>query len=92
MQPHDSNNTILAEDRYQEAQRISIERRLMVDDRNNPLAVGDNVKVLYINRDRGAELWMDTGIVVGFGRTRVKVRFPSRNLPQTVGSECLRKI
>lgn len=64
----------------------------MVDDRHTPISIGDTVKVLYIDTDRGAEMWMDTGRVVGFGRTRVKIQFPSRTQPKSVGSECLRVV
>lgn len=63
-----------------------------VDDKGRPLIVGQTVQVLYINRDRGAEMWMHRGMVVGFGRTRVKVHFPSRAWPQSVGPECLRVV
>jgi hypothetical protein len=64
----------------------------VIDDRGNPIEVGDTVQVLYIDRDRGAELWMHRGKVVGFGRTRVRVQFPSRAKPSSVGPECLRVI
>jgi hypothetical protein len=64
----------------------------MKDDRDNTIAIGDTVHVLYVDRDRGAELWMHRGVVVGFGRTRVRVQFPSRALPQSVGNECLRVV
>lgn len=64
----------------------------LLDSRGKPLQVGQRVKVMYIDRDRGAELWMDQGMVVGFGRTRVNVRFPSRTLPQAVGNECLQVV
>jgi hypothetical protein len=64
----------------------------MNDDKGNEIREGDTVQVLYVDRDRGAELWMHRGTVVGFGRTRVKVKFPSRGEPQTVGSECLRVV
>lgn len=64
----------------------------MVDDRQQPIAVGDEVAVMFIDRDRGAEMWMGRGRVVGFGRTRVQVRFPGRSNPQPVGPECLRVI
>lgn len=63
---------------------------VFLDDRNQPLAVGDAVFVVYVNRDRGAEVWMAHGVVAGFGRSRVKVQFPSRTKPQAVGAECLR--
>lgn len=62
----------------------------MSDDRGRALQVGDEVQVTYIDRGRGAEMWMHRGTVVGFGRTRVFVRFPSRGTPQRVGAECLR--
>jgi hypothetical protein len=62
----------------------------MTDDRNTPLAVGQTVKVLYVDRGRGAEMWMDRGVVVGLLRTRALVQFPSRTKPQRVGPECLR--
>lgn len=64
----------------------------MEDDRGQLLQLGDDVQVLYIDRDRGAEMWMHRGVVVGFGRTRVQVRFPSRDKPQPVGAECLRRV
>lgn len=64
----------------------------MNDDRGNAIRTGDIVHVLYTDRDRGAELWMHQGTVVGFGRTRVRVQFPARNLPCTVGPECLRVV
>lgn len=62
------------------------------DDRGTPIRVGDTVHVLYIDVDRGAQMWMHRGEVVGFGRTRVRVKFPSRTNAQTVGSECLRVV
>lgn len=62
------------------------------DDRGREFQVGDEVVVLYIDRDRGAEMWMHKGHVVGFGRTRVRVKFPSRGEPQAVGGECLRVV
>lgn len=62
----------------------------MNDDRNRPIHVGDTVYVVHVDRDRGAELWMGHGVVVGFGRTRVRVRFPSRTNPCAVGNEALR--
>lgn len=64
----------------------------MNDDRGNKIKLGEHVKVLYVDRDRGAEVWMDVGVVVAFGRTRVAVQFPARFLPQSVGPECLRVI
>lgn len=64
-----------------------------LDDRGRIIEVGDTVQVLYVDRDRGAELWMHRGEVVGFGRTRVQVRFPCRVEPyNTVGAECLRVV
>jgi hypothetical protein len=65
---------------------------LMMDDKGNAIVVGSTVQVLYVDRGRGAELWMHRGEVVGFGRTRVKVQFPSRGTPQAIGPECLRVI
>jgi hypothetical protein len=62
------------------------------DDRGRVINLGDEVVVTYINRDRGAEMWMHRGEVVGFGRTRVKVQFPSRGEPQAVGAEVLRVV
>lgn len=62
----------------------------MNDDRGREVKVGDSVAVLFINRDRGAEMWMGTGRVVGIGRTRLAIQFPSRNGISTVGSECVR--
>lgn len=62
------------------------------DDRNVPIKLGDTVSVGFIDRSRGAEMWMDQGVVVGFGWTRVKVKFPSRTEPCSVGAECLRVI
>lgn len=64
----------------------------MTDDRGNVLQEGDKVQVLYIDRSRGAEMWMHRGVVVGFGRTRVQVKFPSRGTPLSVGAECLRRV
>ena len=64
----------------------------MTDDKGNAIEVGSTVQVLYIDRGRGAEMWMHRGEVVGFGRTRVKVQFPSRTDPQPVGNECLRVV
>lgn len=60
------------------------------DDRQRLICLGDTVKVLYVDHGRGAYLWMDTGVVAGFARTRVLVKFPSRTAPQGVGAECLR--
>lgn len=65
---------------------------VMVDDKGRSIEVGSTVQVLYVDRGRGAELWMHRGEVVGFGRSRVKVRFPSRGNPQAVGPECLRVV
>lgn len=62
----------------------------MTDDRGNPIQVGDEIVTTCIDRDRGAEMWMHKGTVVGFGRTRVKVQFPSRTDVSSVGGECLR--
>jgi hypothetical protein len=62
----------------------------VTDDRGNEIHIGDEVQVLYIDRDRGAEMWMTRGKVIGFGRTRVKIQFPAKNPPYTVGPECLR--
>jgi hypothetical protein len=64
----------------------------VTDDKGTPLNIGDEVVMTCINRDRGAEMWMWRGTVVGFGRTRVKVQFPSRTDPQSVGGECLRVV
>lgn len=64
----------------------------MLDDRGSEIQVGDIVQVLYVDSDRGAQQWMHRGQVVGFGRTRVQVQFPSRGDPSTVGNECLRVI
>lgn len=65
----------------------------MNDDRGNELQVGDEVQVLYVDRDRGAELWMHRGKVVGFGRSRARVHFTERTLPfYTVGPEALRVV
>lgn len=64
----------------------------MTDDKGRHINVGDEVVVTYINTDRGAQVWMHRGEVVGFGRTRVLVRFPSRGKPQPVGHECLRVV
>lgn len=64
----------------------------MNDDKGNVIEVGSTVQVLYIDQGRGAEMWMHRGEVVGFGRTRVKVQFPSRGEPQSIGPECLRVI
>jgi hypothetical protein len=54
--------------------------------------LADTVVVNYIDRGRGAEMWMDKGTVVGFNRTRVLIKFPSRTEPQAVGGECLRVV
>lgn len=62
----------------------------MTDDRGNAILVGNTVCVLYRDSDRGAYGWMWKGKVVGYGRTRVKVQFPSRNDVSSVGPECLR--
>ena len=64
----------------------------MTDDKGRPINLGDTVQVLFINTDRGAQVWMHRGVVVGFGRTRVQVQFPSRGKPQSVGNECLRVV
>lgn len=64
----------------------------MRDDRGAVICIGDEVQVLYIDRGRGAEMWMYRGEVVGFGRTRVKVQFAARTEPQSVGPECLRVV
>lgn len=64
----------------------------MLDDRTATIHLGDTVQVLYVNRDRGAELFMHRGVVVGFGRTRVQIQFPSRNKVYAVGPECLRVV
>lgn len=64
----------------------------MTDDRGTEIRLGDEVCVTYINRDRGAEMWMHRGTVVSFGRTRVRVKFPSRGEAQAVGNECLRVV
>lgn len=63
-----------------------------VDDKGTPFQVGDEVVLLYIDRDRGAEMWMHKGTVVGFGRTRLRVQFPSRTEPSAVGPECMRVV
>jgi len=63
-----------------------------VDDRGTTINVGDTVAVLYVDRGRGAQLWMGTGRVVGFGPSRVVVQFPSRTTPQRIGAECLRVV
>lgn len=55
-----------------------------------PIKVGDTVAVKHLDGNRGAMLWMNTGTVTGFGRTRVAVKFPSRGKSQMVGNECLR--
>lgn len=62
----------------------------LIDTRGVTINVGDTVHVGYVDRGRGAEMWMDKGTVVGFGRTRVVVQFPSRTKPVRVGAECLR--
>ena len=61
------------------------------DDRGREIEVGHEVAVLYINPDRGAAQWMNRGTVVGFGRTRVRVKFTIDRLPyRAIGPECLR--
>lgn len=64
----------------------------MKDNKGTVICIGDEVMVLYIDRDRGAQMWMGRGEVVGFGRTRVRVQFPERTEPQSVGPECLRVV
>jgi hypothetical protein len=64
----------------------------MTDARGTTICTGDIVQVLYIDTDRGAHVWMHRGEVVGFGRTRVRLMFPSRGSVQTVGPECLRVV
>lgn len=64
----------------------------MTDDKGTPIEVGNTVQVLYIDRGRGAEMFMHRGVVVGFGRTRVTIQFPSRNKHYNVGPECLRVV
>lgn len=64
----------------------------MNDDRGNAITVGDTVQVLYIDRDRGAEMWMHRGTVTGMGRTRVRISFPARCGTYAVGPECLRVV
>lgn len=66
--------------------------RTFLDDRGAAITEGAEVQVLYVDRTRGAELWMHRGTVVGFTRNRVAIRFPARNKPRTVGNECLRVI
>lgn len=65
---------------------------ILVDDKGTKIKPDDRVCVLYIDRSRGAEVWMREGVVVGIGRSRVLVKFPSRTRPQSVGHECLRVI
>lgn len=48
----------------------------MNDMRGNPIEVGDTVLVVGYGLG-GAEQWMETGKVVGFGRTRVRIDFTS---------------
>lgn len=62
----------------------------MTDDRGNEIRVGDTVVLTQLDSDRGAYTFMHKGVVVGFGRTRVRVQFPSRSVVDTVGGECLR--
>lgn len=64
----------------------------MTDDRGNEIKVGDTVVLTQRDSDRGAYNWMWKGTVVGFGRTRVRVQFPSRTDVSTVGGECLRVV
>lgn len=61
-----------------------------LDDRGNLIQIGDTVCLTQRDSDRGAYNWMWKGIVVGFGRTRVHVQFPSRSDVSAVGGECLR--
>lgn len=65
---------------------------LFRDDRGQPISVGDMVCLVFRDSDRGAYGWMEKGTVVGFGRTRVRVQFPSRTDISTVGGECLRVV
>lgn len=65
---------------------------MFTDDKGNNITIGCTVQVLYIDRGRGAEMWMHRGEVVGFGRNRVRVQFPSRGKAQAVGAECLRVV
>lgn len=72
--------------------KIAFQPKTMTDHHGRGLHIGDEVAVLYIDRGRGAEMWMRNGIVKGFGRTRVKVCFPSRANADgwyAIGPECL---
>lgn len=57
-----------------------------------PLAVGDEVRAVAINPDRGVAMWMNLGRILRFGRTRAVVQFYGANGEWTVGTECLRKV
>lgn len=62
-----------------------------LDDVGNEIRIGDSVKVTAIDSGRGAILGLtgNPGKVVGFGRTRVRIDFPSRTGVDNVGSELL---
>lgn len=62
------------------------------DDKGNTIKVGDTVVVTHLDADRGTRAWMHRGVVVGFGRTRARVRFDNHNGEYTVGHECLRVV
>lgn len=59
------------------------------DSKDRVIQVGVTVHVDYIDRGRGAEMWMDKGTVIGFAQTRVLIDFPSRVGACAVGPECL---
>lgn len=64
----------------------------MRDSRGTTICTGDLVQVLHVDASRGAAQWMERGEVVGFGRTRARLTFPSYNGVYTVGPECLRVV
>lgn len=64
----------------------------MTDDKGNPIQVGDVVVVTHLDADRGTRCWMNRGEVVGFGRTRVTVKFENYNGEYAVGNDCLRVV
>lgn len=60
------------------------------DEVGNEIRLGDRVKVTCIDPNRGAYMWMDEAEVVGFGRTRVQLRFASYARDCMVGGETLK--
>lgn len=64
----------------------------MHDHFGTPIEEGDTVVVDCIDTNRGAQMWMHRGTVVGFARTRVRVQFPSASGTYNVGPECMKVI